>query len=259
MNEESTTTIIGLPDVSTVPNTTMKNVQDIQHKCHTCDLQNDRSFCQLPEAELQRLERIKVTKACPKGSKLFIEGQPTKGVFMLCKGRVKLSTCSQSGRVMILGIAEPGDILGLSSALSSTEYEATAEVLEACQVNYIETSELLHFLKTNPEACLNAARQLGRSYQKAFRQICSLGLSDTAADKLGKLFLAWTGNGNGASGRIRIKNHFTHEEIAEMIGASRETVTRALKQFRESNLVTLKGSDLVIHDRQRLKAAIGGD
>jgi CRP-like cAMP-binding protein len=105
---------------------------------------------------------------------------------------------------------------------------------------------------------LNAAKQLGRSYQTAFRQICSLGLSGTAAHKLGKLFLAWTGNGNGNGGRVKIKNHFTHEEIAEMIGASRETVTRALKQFRESDLVTLKGSDLVIHDRQRLKAAIGG-
>lgn len=237
----------------------MKNGHDIRHSCENCDLQNDRSFCQLPERELSGFEKIKITKACPKGAKLFTEGQPTKGVFMLCKGRVKLSTCSPSGRVMILGIAEAGDILGLSSALNGSDHEATAEVLEPCQINFIETSELLQFLRSNPEACLNAARQLGRSYQKAFRQICSLGLSETAADKLGKLFLTWTGNGNGGGGRVRITNHFTHEEIAEMIGSSRETVTRALKQFRESNLVTLKGSDLVIHDRQRLKAAIGGD
>lgn len=236
----------------------MKNGLDLQQKCQNCDLRRDTSFCGLPEEELQRFEQIKITRSYPKGSKLFVEGQPTIGVYILCRGRVKLSTCSQTGRVMILGIAEGGDILGLSSALNSTEYESTAEVLEACQVNYVKASELIRFLKTNPEACLNAARQLGRDYQSAFRQVCSLGLSGTAADKLGKLFLTWTGNGNGATGRVRIKNNFTHEEIAEMIGASRETVTRALRHFRESDLVTLKGSDLVIHDRQRLKAAIGG-
>lgn len=237
----------------------MKNGQLTQHKCESCDLRPDTSFCGLPANELGLFEQIKIGRLYAKGAKLFNEGQPTNGVYMLCRGRVKLSTCSQTGRVMILDIAEAGDILGLSSALNSTDHEATAEVLEACQVNYIKASDLIRFLKTNPEACLNVARQLGRCYQKAFRQICSLGLSGTAADKLGKLFLTWTANGNGSTGRVKINNHFTHEEIAEMIGASRETVTRSLKHLRDADLVTLKGSELVIHDRQRLKAAIGGD
>lgn len=236
----------------------MKNGKEIQHRCENCSIQRDVSFCALPSDELKQFEQIKVARSYPKGAKLFIEGQPTRGVYLLCRGRVKLSTCSQTGRVMILGIAEGGDMLGLSSALNSSEHEATAEVLEDCQANYVETSEMIRFLRSNPVACLNAAKQLGRIYQNAFRQICSLGLSGTAADKLGKLFLTWTGNGNGAAGRVRVKNHFTHEEIAEMIGSSRETVTRTLRHFRESDLVTLKGSDLVIHDRQRLKAAIGG-
>jgi CRP/FNR family transcriptional regulator len=237
----------------------MKTTNDlrIQHKCENCQLQQETSFCKLPAPELETFESIKVTKAYPKGANLFIEGQPTHGVYVLCQGRVKLSTCSRGGKIMILGIAAPGDVLGLSSALSGLEYETTAEVLELCQVNFISTPDLLRFLKTNPQACLNAAKQLGRNYHTAYQQICSLGLSDSAADKLAKLFLGWTGNGTGGDGKVRIKNYFTHEEIAEMIGASRETVTRALKHFREIDLVTLKGSDLVIHDRKRLRAAIG--
>lgn len=237
----------------------MKTTNDlrIQHQCENCGLQPSSSFCQLPTPELKSFESIKVTKAYPKGANLFIEGQPTHGVYILCQGRVKLSTCSRGGKIMILGIAEPGDVLGLSSALTGMEYETTAEVLELCQVNFVSTPDLLKFLKNNPQACLNAAKQLGRNYHTAYQQICSLGLSDSAADKLGKLFLNWTGNGTGGDGRVRIKNYFTHEEIAEMIGASRETVTRALRHFRECDLVTLKGSDLVIHDRRRLRAAIG--
>jgi CRP/FNR family transcriptional regulator len=231
----------------------------IQEKCQECDLRRKGFFCGLSEKDLEGFEALKVTKACPKGTMLFVEGQPSNGVYMLCRGRVKLSTCSQEGRVIILEIAEAGDIIGLSAAVNGADYETTAEVLELSQVNYVKTSDLLRFLKGNPEACLNAARQLSRNYQTAYRQICSLGLSDSVSDKLAKLFLGWSGNGSGSNGRVQLKNLFTHEELGEMIGASRETVTRALKHFREHNLITLKGSDLVIHDRQRLKAAIGSN
>lgn len=237
----------------------MKVVHDvlIQEKCENCDQRSRNSFCQLPAADLRRFESIRVTKAYSKGMLLFVEGQPSKGVFVLCQGRVKLSTCSPDGKILILGIAEAGEVLGLSAAVNGTEYETTAEVLELCQVNYVKTYELLRFLQSYPGACLNAARQLSRNYQAAYRQVCALGLSDSVSDKLAKLFLAWSGNGSGGNGQVQLKNFFTHEEIAEMIGASRETVTRALRYFRERDLITLKGSDLVIHDRQRLRAAIG--
>jgi CRP/FNR family transcriptional regulator, cyclic AMP receptor protein len=237
----------------------MKVVHDlqIQNKCRECDFQNDLSFCHLPSSDLAKLESLKVTRAYPKGSTLFNEGQPSSAVFMLCQGKVKLSTCSPDGKIIILGIAEPGDVLGLSAAISDADYEATAEVLELCQVNYIQSSDFLHFLKEHPEAALNAAKQLSRNYQTAYVQICSLGLSDSVAAKLAKLFLRWSGNGAGGTGRVHLKNFFTHEEMAEMIGTSRETVTRALRYFRENELVTIKGSDLLIHDRKRLKAVIG--
>jgi CRP/FNR family transcriptional regulator, cyclic AMP receptor protein len=237
----------------------MKVVHDlqIQNKCRDCDFQNDLSFCRLPMSDLARLESLKVTRAYPKGSTLFNEGQPSSAVFMLCQGKVKLSTCSPDGKIIILGIAEPGDVLGLSAAISDADYEATAEVLELCQVNYIRSSDFLQFLKDHPVAALNAAKQLSRNYQTAYVQICSLGLSDSVASKLAKLFLRWSGPGAVASGRVHLKNLFTHEEMAEMIGTSRETVTRALRYFRENELVTIKGSDLLIHDRKRLKAVIG--
>jgi len=233
-----------------------RNLQ-IQDRCQGCDLHGEGFFCQLSGEDLRTFESIKVTKVYPKGAMLFVEGQPTDGVYMLCQGKVKLSTCSQDGKVIILEIAEAGDILGLSAAVNGDDHETTAEILELSQINYVKTSDLLRFLKTNPEACLNAARQLSRNYQTAYRQVCSLGLSDSVADKLAKLFLGWSGTGIAVNGSVRLKNFFTHEEMAEMIGASRETVTRALRYFREHDLITLKGSDLLIHDRQRLKAAIG--
>lgn len=229
----------------------------IQEKCNGCGLSRKGFFCHLPETDLHAFESIKITRSYPKRTTLFAEGQPAKGVYMLCQGKVKLSSCSPDGKMIILEIAEPGDILGLSAALTGKDYETTAEVLELCQVNYVEAVDLLRFLKTNPEACLNVAHQLSRNYQTAHRQICSLGLSDSVTDKLAKLFLGWSRRGTCDGDKVHIKNFFTHEEMAEMIGASRETVTRALKHFRENGLITLRGSELIVLDRKLLEAAIG--
>jgi len=233
----------------------------IQHRCAGCEIASEGFFCDLPEATRQHLESLKISNVYPRGSVLFIEGQPSSGVYILCQGRVKLSTCSREGKVIILQIAEPGEVLGLSAAVSDSVYEATAEVVEPCQVNFVRKADFLRFLQQNTDACLSAVRQLSRNYQTAHLQICSLGLSNSVADKLAKLFLGWcNGNGNhheNGNGTVRLKISYTHEEIAEMIGTSRETVSRLLKTFRESKLITLKGSDLVIHDKKRLEMIVG--
>lgn len=239
----------------------MKGDNDIQfrQKCQSCAIKNMDYFCDLSAPDLKQFESIKVTKAYPKDSILFFEGQPSKGVYLLCQGKVKLSTSSPDGKIIILGIAEAGEILGLSAAINGLDYETTAETLELCRVNYVTTAEFVLFLQTHPNACLSAARQLSRNYHTAFRQVCALGLSESVADKLAKLFLNWSRNSTLANGNsaVHLKNFFTHEEIAEMIGTSRETVTRVLRYFRENEILTLKGSNLVIHDRQRLKSVVG--
>ncbi len=222
-------------------------------------------FCNLQESTLRNLESLKISNLYSRGSVLFIEGQPSSGVYILCRGRVKLSTCSREGKIIILQISEPGEVLGLSAVVSELPYEATAEVLEPCQVNYVRKGDFLRFLQQNADACLSAVRQMSRNYQTAHLQICSLGLSSSVADKLAKLFLGWcnsngNGNGNGndnENSSIRLKISYTHEEIAEMIGTSRETVSRLLKTFRERKLITLKGSDLTIHDKKKLEMIVG--
>jgi CRP/FNR family transcriptional regulator len=209
------------------------------------------------DADLNGFDSIKVSKAYPKGTMLFVEGQPSAAVFMLVEGRVKLSTCSREGKIIILEIVEPGDVLGLSAALNGVDYETTAETLELCRVNYIKTDDLLRYLQANPAACFDAARQLSRNYQTAYRQVRSLALSDSVVDKLARLFLDWIGTKHNGDQSVRLKHSYTHEDMAEMIGTTRETVTRALKYFRERDLITANATELVIHDRQRLLATIG--
>lgn len=229
----------------------------IQQKCRDCPHRDEDRFCALSDSDLRLFESLKITRVYPKGTRIFVEGQPTTGVYVLCQGRVKLSTCSSDGKIIILGIAGPGDVLGLSSVVSDVEHEATAEVVEICQVNFVPRGDFVKYIQHNPGACLSAAKQLGRNYHAAHQMVCSLGLSESVFVKLGKLFLNWSASHNGGNGTVRLKNSFTHEEIAEMIGTTRETVTRSLREMRERGLVTLKGSDLIIHDKGMLCSAVG--
>lgn len=230
----------------------------IQHRCLNCQLHDYESyFCHLDPRVLQIFESLKITNTYPKGATLFMEGQPSIGIYMLCQGKIKLSTCSKDGKVIILQISEPGEVLGMSSVISNSVYEATAEVLEACQVNFVRKDDFLRFLEQNGNASLSAVKQLSRNYHAAHAQIRSFGLSSSVGDKLAKLLLEWCERKGGEETGIHLKIAYTHEELAEMIGTSRETVTRVLKDFRERNLISIKGSDLTVLDKSRLKAAIG--
>src|ERR1700758_873338 len=106
-------------------------------------------FCDLPPAALQSFESIKYATAYPKGAVLFVEGQAPRGIFVLCKGRVKLSISSSDGKTLILKIAEAGEVLGLSAAVSGKPYELTAETIDPCQVDFVKREEFLCFLKDN--------------------------------------------------------------------------------------------------------------
>jgi CRP/FNR family transcriptional regulator len=212
-------------------------------------------FCDLPATALHAFEAIKYATAYPKGAVLFVEGQSPRGIFVLCKGRVKLSICSTDGKTLILKIAEPGEVLGLSATVSGKTYELTAETIDPCQVNFVKREDFLRFLKEHADACFRVAEQLSDKYNTACREIRSLGLSHSAAEKLAKLLLEWSsrsGESNKQEPRVRLS--LTHEEIAQMIGTSRETVTRLFAELKKRQIVHARGATLVIRNKAALRA-----
>ncbi len=227
---------------------------DIIENCLACKLRADRLFCGLPDGSLKAFEAIKYSTAYPKGAVLFVEGQSPRGIFVLCKGRAKLSVGSSDGKTLILKIAEAGEVLGLSATVSGKPYELTAETLDPCQINFVKREEFLRFLKEHAEACFRVAEQLSDKYNTACREIRSLGLSHSAGEKLAKLLLEWGGNGVADEHKeTRLKVALTHEEIAQMIGTSRETVTRLFADLKKRQIIALKGSTLLIRNRSALR------
>ena len=98
----------------------------ILDNCLTCPVRGEHLFCNLSPQAAQRLNDIKSTAVYPKGAMLFIEGQQPRGIFILCSGKVKLSTSSREGKTIITKISDSGDVLGLNAVISNRPYEVTA-------------------------------------------------------------------------------------------------------------------------------------
>src|SRR6478609_11609416 len=141
------------------------------------------------------------------GVVIFVEGQMPRGALVLCSGKVKLSTTSREGKVLILKMAEAGEVLGLSAVISATPYELTAETAGPCQVNFIDREVLMKLLDKYGELGLHSAQALSREFQSAYRDFHELVLARSSAGKLARLLLSWGGDherdGSGREIRIR--------------------------------------------------------
>lgn len=147
--------------------------------CIGCELRPNRIFCDLPADALQAFDSIKSVSLYPRGATLFGEGRQARGIFVLCDGRAKLSICSENGKRLMLRIAGPGEVLGLSSTLSGKPYELTAETLDASQVVFVKRRDLLRFLRDHRDACLQVVHLLSGDLHTAYERVRSIGLSRT--------------------------------------------------------------------------------
>jgi CRP/FNR family transcriptional regulator, cyclic AMP receptor protein len=228
----------------------------ILDNCLACPVREEHLFCNLSALALQQLNEIKSTAVYPKGAVLFIEGQQPRGVFVLCTGKVKLSTSSSEGKTVITKISDAGDVLGLNATISNHSYEVTAEMIEPGQANFIPRDALLRFLREHGEVALRVAQQLSSNYYTAYEEIRMLGLTSSPGEKFAKLLLSWYPEKEQVNGQAQIKLTLTHEEIAEMIGTTRETVSRLFSEFKKKRLLEAKGSTLILRNKLALEKMI---
>jgi CRP/FNR family transcriptional regulator, cyclic AMP receptor protein len=225
--------------------------------CENCKLKQNGFLCHLTPAAAKEFESIKVSSQYPSGSILFMENERARGFFLVCSGEVKLSVSSKGGKTLILQMAKPGELIGLSAAMSGVPYEVTAEVLYPSQVVFVRTEDFQRFVHRFPEAYEAVIRQLNLQYGRACGQLRTIGLSTTAHEKLARLFLHWSADAKPAK-ENQIRVPLTHEQIAACLGSTRETITRTLSDFKHKHLVTLRGTTVMIPDRSAL-VAISGD
>ncbi len=225
--------------------------------CADCQHRTAHMFCNLDQAALAHFDSIGVHTVLAKGVKIFEEEAPIRGVFVVCSGRVKLSCTSKQGKTLILRIAVPGDVLGLGAVLSNSAYEVTAETVERVELKSIRKVDFLDFVQRYGDASMNAAQVVSSDYRVAFFDARRLALSVSAAGRLASVMLDW---GRAAihdkqadTSKMRFTMALTHEELASLIGSSRETVTRLLGRFKKEKLIQVRGATIVILEPEKLE------
>jgi CRP/FNR family cyclic AMP-dependent transcriptional regulator len=216
----------------------------------------DKTFCDLPPAIAETLEREAITTTYPTGAVLFAEGQAARGVFIVRRGRVKLSICGSDGRTLILRMVETGCPLGVASVVSGRQYEATAETQEPSEISFLRQCDLLRLMRLHGELALWVTQHISQDYASTCREIRDLILSDSASEKLARLMVGWLDQNTAAKNPSQMKLALTHEEIGQMIGTSRETVSRLFAGFKKQRLIQQSGSTLVIPNRVALESLI---
>jgi CRP/FNR family transcriptional regulator len=201
---------------------------------------------QLSAAALRDLQAIMLDVEYPEDSLLFDEDQALKGVFVLKSGMVKLTVTSEEGKTLILRLVRPGEVIGLSAAISGSPYESCAIAVHRCEIGFIRIDDLSRFLASHIEVYEAISKDLIAQQSDAWKQLRMVGLCSSVSGRLARLLIEWSVGGQQTSQGIRMRVPLTHEEIGEFIGTTRETVSRTLGEFKNRHLVALHGSTLTI-------------
>jgi CRP/FNR family transcriptional regulator len=227
--------------------------------CETCQYRSLRTFCNLTPDALAAFSAIGTNASFPRGVTLFHEGDAGASVYVVCSGQLKLSCVSPEGKTLILKIAGPGDLLGLSAVIAGLPHEVSAEALEPVQIRAIARPAFLAFLERFGEASMHAATAIQSDYRGAFINARLLALSGSASGRLAHVLLNWAEAAAGCGGdelrlgQMRFTMALTHEELGSMANLSRETVTRLLGRFQKEKLLSIRGASMTILDAKGLR------
>jgi len=182
-----------------------------------------------------------------RGRILFAEGEPAQGVYILRSGRATVSISSSEGRVVMLRMAQAGEVLGLNAVLRGSSYDTTVKTLEPSRTDFVSRAELIQLMQQSSAGAYAILRLLSQELTELTDRAKSLLLPQTVSGRLARLLLEWSKE------TLRLDRVLTHEEIAQMICTSRETVTRLLATLSRQQVISITSDSILIRDRVALE------
>jgi CRP/FNR family transcriptional regulator len=216
------------------------------------------SCCDRYHPPFEGLKRGTPTRCYAPGALLFHEGAGARGVYLLANGRVRLTVGSSAGKMLILGTARPGELLGASACLAGQAHATNAQALTACEARFLAREDFLRLAQSDHAFCLALTRSLSEGLHDACRGLSLLGLSRSAESRLAGVLLRMLeerGGARPASAELRL----THEAMSQMIDSSRETVSRVLSRLRRAGAIRTVGTRLTVCDPAYLRRLANGE
>lgn len=210
-------------------------------------------FSGISDAELKAIADIMIERTLPRGSLLFMEGEFGEAVHFVMEGKVKIYKTSEDGREHILYIAVPGDIFAEVILFNEVNYPATAEILEQARIAIIRNEDLEKVLKDHPAMAVAIIKVLNKRLIDAQQQVKSLALHNTHGRTAEMLIRLAMEHGSKTENGMELDLVISRQELANMVGTTRETVTRVLMAFKKYKLIEIDKNIIRITQPDKLK------
>jgi CRP/FNR family transcriptional regulator, cyclic AMP receptor protein len=233
----------------------MIDFHSLQH-CQSCRMHEHLLMHQLSPSLRQELHAASFRVSLPGGSTVFHEGDEPNSVLILRKGRVKVAMNSEEGRTVILYLAAPGELLGLSSVISGNPRQVSAVAVEPCDLDLIRREDFIDFLNRHADQFRAALDELAMQHTCILAAIRRLSLAPSLLANLARFLLGLNCPDSGPQ-TDKVYLRLTQEEIAQQLGTTRESITRSLSKLRRNNIIEQHGHTITIHDRGTLEHLAG--
>jgi CRP-like cAMP-binding protein len=224
--------------------------------CDKCVSKNKGIFCDLEEVALADVSHNKVMNTYKKGQDIFLQGNPSFGLYCINSGKIKITKTGSDGKESIVRIASAGDVLGHRSLFTHENYSATATTLEDTTICFIDKKYIYNALKKEPSIALNLIQKLSREMGSAEEKSASLSKKSVKERLCELLINLKTSYGIVEGDRTRLDIKLTREEMASMIGTSVETVIRFMTELKDEGMIVQEGKVIfLINEKAILEAA----
>jgi len=211
-------------------------------------------FSLLTEAELKLIDDIAINKRFKKGEYIFFEGEAGEKFYIIKDGQVKLTKMIKNGDEQILNIFSDHDIIAEIVAFDKGNYPASAITMTDTDVIVFDQSELENLILKYPSIGLKLLREMSNRLRRAQQNVRDLALKDSSARVAGLLIFLAEKYGKKKKDKVILDISLTQQELASMIGSSRETVSRVLGQFETEDLIKTSRKKIIIYKKDKIKA-----
>ena len=205
-------------------------------------------FSGLQRDELLKFAELTRERTYPKGSVILFQGDPGDSLYVLRQGRAKVVLIGEDGREVILGVLEPGAHFGELALIDDQPRSAHVIAMEDSQLLILRREDFRRRVEANPSVAWALLTELSRRLRRADQKIGGLVLLDVPG-RISRLLLDLSSESSNGT----IEKPLTHQTIAQMIGASRETVSRAMKEFQQEGLIRVERRRIAVANRAALE------
>lgn len=215
-------------------------------------LRNIPIFEELAPADLAIIDQVTIERRYKKNMIIFMEGEPGEGFHYIKRGKVKIAQLTQDGREHIINILGPGEVFAEVLLFNRGTYPATAVAIEDSLIGMIKNSELEKVVTENSRIALQIIRVMSKKLLQAQKKIKTLALSDTFSRTAQILTRLSQQYGQETGGGVQIAVDMTRQDLANLVGTTRETMSRVLSSLKKDKVIDFADQQIIIVDKARL-------